>query len=267
MEVFLLRLATLFIFAAINISATAQSSIAPLASYVGVYEYENNSRIDIISSKTNLFAVLDEAKYKLPRTATDTFANGAGEPILFHRDTSGNVINFEEHGHLYRRLSSEPSMAARNLSSPRPNGDLTYSYKIPADRHDGIAVGDIAKSDLGGDTAAKIAAGILNETWSDIHSVLLYQHGVLVYEEYFYGYDWNHPHQLRSATKSIVSTLAGIALDQHVITSVNEPVLPHMSYAAYDNPDPRKANITLRDLLTMRSGLACNDHDSKSPGN
>ena len=96
---------------------------------------------------------------------------------------------------------------------------------------------------------------------------MLYQHGNLVYEEYFYGYDWQHPHQLRSATKSIVSTLAGIALDQHAISSVNEPVLAHMTYEHYENADPRKAKITLRDMLTMQSGLACNDHDSKSPGN
>jgi CubicO group peptidase (beta-lactamase class C family) len=228
---------------------------------------KNGACIDMIAGKTNLFAVLDEAKYKLPATGPDTFANGAGQPVIFRRDAAGKVTGFEEHGHLYRRLSSTPSEDARNLSSPRPHGNQSYSYEVPTDRHDGIAVGDIARSDLGAEAAARIAAGILDETWNDIHSVLLYQHGVLVYEEYFYGYDWNHPHQLRSATKSVVATLAGIALDQHAIASVNEPVLPHMAYSAYENADPRKAHITLRDMLTMQSGLACNDHDSQSPGN
>jgi CubicO group peptidase (beta-lactamase class C family) len=250
----------------LTFNAIAQTSPTPLANYNGVYEYENNSRIDIISGK-DLFAVLDEAKYKLPHTTGDTFLNGAGQPVIFHRDAAGTVTGFEEHGHFFRRLSPTPSAAARDLARPRPDGDLSYSYKVPADRNDGIAVGDIAKSDLGPDAAAKIAAGILNESWSDVHSVLLYQHGRLIYEEYFYGYDWQHPHQLRSATKSVVSTLAGIALDQHVISSVNEPVLAHMKYESYENADPRKAKITLRDMLTMQSGLACNDHDNASPGN
>ena len=40
-----------------------------------------------------------------------------------------------------------------------------------------------------------------------------------------------------------------------------------MSCTSYDNPDPRKSKITLRDMLTMQSGLACNDHDAASPGN
>ena len=260
------RLPALLFSAVLTLNATAQQSPAPLANYNGVYEYENNTRIDMISGK-DLFAVLDEAKYKLPHADGDTFLNGAGQPIIFRRDAAGSVTGFEERGHFYRRLSPRPSAAALDLASPRPNGDLSYSYNVPTDRHDGLAVGDIAQSDLGADAAAKIAAGILNETWSDVHSVLLYQHGKLVYEEYFYGYDWQHPHQLRSATKSIVSTLAGIALDQHAISSVNEPVLAHMQYKSYDNPDPRKAKITLRDMLTMQSGLACNDHDSKSPGN
>ena len=35
----------------------------------------------------------------------------------------------------------------------------------------------------------------------------------------------------------------------------------------FANPDPRKAKITVRDMMTMQSGLACNDHDNKSPGN
>jgi CubicO group peptidase (beta-lactamase class C family) len=260
------RLPGIFLFAVLAFNATAQTTPASLSSYNGVYEYEGNTKIDMISGK-DLFAVLDESKYKLPHAGGDTFLNGAGQPVTFRRDAAGDVTGFEEHGHFYRRLSPKPSAAALYLASPRPNGDLSYSYKAPADRHDGLAIGDIAQSDVGADAAAKIAEGILNETWSDVHSVLLYQRDKLVYEEYFYGYDWQHQHQLRSATKSVVATLAGIAIDRHAISGVNEPVLPHMKYTSYENPDLRKAKITLRDMLTMQSGLACNDHDNKSPGN
>jgi hypothetical protein len=211
--------------------------------------------------------VVDESKYKLRRVDGDAFLNGAGQPVTFRRGADGAVNGFEEHGHFHRRISNQPSSAAKALAVPRANGDTAYTYSVPIDRRDGLAVGNIAGSDLGTDAAGKIAEGILNQTWDDVHSVLLYQHGKLIYEEYFYGYDWQRQHQLRSATKSVVSTLAGIAIDRHDIPSVNEPVLPHMKYAGYLNPDPRKAKITLRDMLTMQSGLACNDHNDKSPGN
>jgi len=251
----------------LTISATAQPPApSPLPDYRGHYEYEGQSTIDIIA-KGDLFAILDEAKYRLPSSGTDTFLNGAGDKIVFHRDGKGVVTGFKEHNHFYRRLSSEASPEALDLFYPRRNGDINYAYQVPVDRHDGIPVGDIEESDLGRDAANTIARGILDGTWNDVHSVLLFQHGKLVLEEYFYGYDWQHQHQLRSATKSVVATLAGIAIDQHAIPSVNEPVLPHMKYASYDNPDPHKSNITLRDLLTQQSGLACNDHDNKSPGN
>jgi CubicO group peptidase (beta-lactamase class C family) len=265
-EVFLPNRFFFVIFGLLVLSGMGQVAPAPLSIYVGQYEYEGSTTIDLIAGK-DLFAVLDEAKYKLRRVVGDAFLNGAGQPVTFRRGADGSVNGFEEHGHFHRRISLQPSPAAMALAAPRAHGDTAYTYRVPIDRGDGLAVGNIAQSDLGADGAAKIAEGILNQTWDDVHSVLLYQHGKLIYEEYFYGYDWQHPHQLRSATKSVVSTLAGIAIDQLAIPSLNEPVLPHMKYAGYLNPDPRKARITLHDMLTMQSGLACNDHDDKSPGN
>jgi len=73
----------------------------------------------------------------------------------------------------------------------------------------------------------------------------------------------------RSATESVVSALVGAAVDRGALGGVAELVLPRLPYgglAAYAHPDPRKARITLGDLLTMRPGLACDDHDGRSPG-
>ncbi len=132
--------------------------------------------------------------------------------------------------------------------------------------HDGIAVGDIAHSDLGVGVANDLVRSILDGTYKDVHSVLLYQHGKLVLEEYFYGYSAGRTQQLRSATKTVVSTLAGIAIDRGAIPGVDERVLPQMIYVNYGHPDPRKAAMTLGDFLSMSSGLDCNDHSSTSPG-
>lgn len=75
------------------------------------------------------------------------------------------------------------------------------------------------------------------------------------------------PPDLRSVTKSITALLIGIAIDRGEIPSVDArlvDLLParHELLAR----DPLKATVTVRHLLTMRSGLDCNDWDPDSPG-
>lgn len=72
---------------------------------------------------------------------------------------------------------------------------------------------------------------------------------------------------LRSATKSITALLVGIALERGHIPSLRSRVaelLPDLRAAL--EKDPRKAAITVEDLLTMRSGLDCDDWNTASPG-
>lgn len=77
----------------------------------------------------------------------------------------------------------------------------------------------------------------------------------------------NWPPDLRSATKSITALLIGIAIDQGAIPSVQSKVMDLLpTRRRIFEQDPRKAAMTLEDLLTMRSGLDCNDWDPKSPG-
>ena len=147
----------------------------------------------------------------------------------------------------------------------RPRG-VIYHYKPPLDRRDGIATGEIAKTPLGIATAQQIVAKIANGTYPGVHSVLLYQGGKLVMEEYFYGYDADRQQQLRSATKSVVSALAGIAIDRGDLT-LDAKALDILKLAKFANPDPRKAKITVEDFLTMSSLLECDDENSFSRGN
>jgi CubicO group peptidase (beta-lactamase class C family) len=71
---------------------------------------------------------------------------------------------------------------------------------------------------------------------------------------------------MRSLTKSVISLLAGAAADRGMLRA-DAPALALLGYPAYQNPDPRKATVTLTDLLSHRSGLACDDRDADSPGN
>jgi CubicO group peptidase (beta-lactamase class C family) len=76
---------------------------------------------------------------------------------------------------------------------------------------------------------------------------------LLVYERYFGGADRQTRQTSFSVAKSFVSALIGIAIDEGLIGSVTDPVtvyLPELS-----ERDPRFERITLRDLLTMSSGI------------
>jgi CubicO group peptidase (beta-lactamase class C family) len=75
----------------------------------------------------------------------------------------------------------------------------------------------------------------------------------LVYERYFGGADRRTRQTSFSVAKSFVSTLVGIAIDEGLIGSVTDPVTRYLPELAAR--DPRFARITLRDLLTMSSGI------------
>jgi CubicO group peptidase (beta-lactamase class C family) len=239
-----------------------------LSDYVGTYADPSGRPVEVVAGD-ELFAVQDEAEYRLHPSGIDEFTIGGGQKITFPRDTNGKVTGYEQSGKFRARISLTVTAASAALAHPRPAGENRpedYRYHAPADLHDGIAVGNISESEMGVATANAIVRAVLDGTYKSVHSVLLYQHGRLVMEEYFYGYSVERPHQLRSASKSVVSALAGIAIDRGAISGVNEPVLPHMSYKSYANPDPRKSAMTLGNFLSMSSGLDCNDHSSDSPG-
>jgi CubicO group peptidase (beta-lactamase class C family) len=250
------------------LTANVFAQTPPLSDYAGTYAYGPGTTVEIVAG-SELYALLDDAKYKLPAVRVDVFKNGGGQEIRFHRDAKGRVTDFEEAGVSHARISDTVKSESQALMRPRPAGKDSpedYRYHPAADMKDGISIGDIAQSDLGVATANAIVRGILDGTYKDVHSVLLFQHGHLVMEEYFYGYTAARTHQLRSATKSVVSALAGIAIDRGAIPGADEPVVPHLPYTSYGNPDPRKAKITLGNFLSMSPGLDCNDHSDNSPG-
>jgi CubicO group peptidase (beta-lactamase class C family) len=74
-----------------------------------------------------------------------------------------------------------------------------------------------------------------------------------VYQRYFGDSDRQTLQTSFSVAKSFVSTLVGIAIDEGLIESVEHPVTDYLPELAAR--DPRFERITLRDLLTMSSGI------------
>lgn len=115
-------------------------------------------------------------------------------------------------------------------------------------------------------SVAAMEQAIQSGQYQKIGSVLVEQDGRMVYEHYFEG-DAASLRDTRSATKSITSVLIGIAIEEHKIFSVSASLLHFFPRRRMQNPDPRKAKITLEDLLTMSSSLECDDWNDFSRGN
>lgn len=119
---------------------------------------------------------------------------------------------------------------------------------------------------MDGDRLAAMEAAIVAGEFQQITSVLIAHEGKLVFERYFDG-DEQTRRNTRSATKTVASILAGIAIAQGKLDNAQVPLLPLLARPAPDNPDPRKAKITLEDVLTMSSPLECDDWNQWSRGN
>jgi len=140
-----------------------------------------------------------------------------------------------------------------------------YTYSVPKSLDDNLICGDINDTDIDKEMVIQFIKDIKNGVHGDIHSVLIYRKGKLVMEEYFAmngkfsGSFVNDvfrskTHHLASTTKGIFSILCGIAIDQGFIPDVNEPIFKYLSY--YNNSfSSEKNEISIKDLLTMRSGL------------
>jgi len=230
------------------------------AQYNGTYEYNNPATLEISTSPKDqqLYAIINGSKYLLRTCNRDTFLNNGNQQVIFHR-LNNKITGYTVEGHTYRRINNIVTYQwqARKTSK--------YTYHIPADKQDGLTPGSLITSGLDTARIRTLITRIIDGTYPDVHSILLIKDGKLILEEYFYNYTENTPHQLRSATKSFSSAMAGIAIQKGLIHSVQEKVLSF--FPEYNITDSMKAAITLRDLMTQQSGFACNDTDPNSPGN
>ena len=79
--------------------------------------------------------------------------------------------------------------------------------------------------------------------------------GQLLLERYFNGARATIPANIKSASKSVISALVGIAIDRSIIPGVKTPISNYFPDLLAAGADVSKRAITIEDLLTMRSGL------------
>lgn len=116
---------------------------------------------------------------------------------------------------------------------------------------------------------AEMEKRISKDSLPNTHSVLVSKNGKTVYENYFHGYNADVPHDLRSASKSISSSIVGIAKDQSLFAAVGQSVFDFLPKKYQTQKDSLKSKISIESLLTMSSGLDATDYgidaNPKSP--
>jgi CubicO group peptidase (beta-lactamase class C family) len=207
----------------------------------------------------------------LKRLSEGVFADRAGSRVVFERGETGRVSGYRFHQekatNFFRRIA-DAELPETMWYARRSPGNAPYQFtaSMPQDLKDGLDVGSLQDAGLNVALIGKMVEQIANETHKNVDSVLLIKKGKLVLEEYFYQFDRDKLHQLRSATKSVVSALVGIALDKKLIASKEEKVVSFFPEYAIKNLSAEKRAITVEHLLACVSGLACEDGNPKSPG-
>lgn len=240
-------------------------SYRELKSYEGLYEFVNHATLKIAASPkdTVLYAVIGKSNYPLISLAKDVFLNVAKDKIVFYRSKDDRIAGYISGKDTFRLLSRDvlfPEQMWYTRLAP------FYTYHPPENLDDGLPAGDVSQSGLDISLLDTMMKRIISDAYQNIHSILIIKDGKLIFEEYFYDYTKDSLQELRSATKSFISALTGIAIAKQYIKSKNEKVLPYFPEYSVRNMSPLKKEITIENMLANTSGLDCDISNEKSAG-
>ncbi|MEM9302078.1 MAG: serine hydrolase [Pseudomonadota bacterium] len=92
------------------------------------------------------------------------------------------------------------------------------------------------------------------EALAPLNSLLIWHADSLVVEEYFRGMSRERSFNIKSASKSVLSALVGIAVEDGHLEELDQP-LHTLLPEAFEGEDEAKKAITLEHALKMRTGL------------
>lgn len=100
------------------------------------------------------------------------------------------------------------------------------------------------------------------ENMDNLRSLIIGTPDSVYYEWYVNGSNPERAHNMKSASKGIISALYGIALEEEWIESLDIPVAEFLPEYFDESMPAEKFDITLEDMLTMRSGLESTSFNS-----
>ena len=125
-------------------------------------------------------------------------------------------------------------------------GQLTHAQSAPGTRTD--------RSDA---SLPRSVVQVLEdaETLEPLQAAIVALDGEIVAERGYRGHTTTGSTNIKSASKSIISGLVGIAIDKRVLDGTDQPIAPLLADDLPADPDPRINEITIGNLLSMQAGL------------
>ncbi len=103
------------------------------------------------------------------------------------------------------------------------------------------------------------------ENAAPLNSLIISFEGSIIAEHYFRGMSPDLQVNVKSVSKTIMSAMIGIAVQEGFISSLNQRVADLLPVYFNDQTDPGKREITIKNLITMRAGLEGTSFDNYNP--
>lgn len=145
------------------------------------------------------------------------------------------------------------AVAALLIVVPACSGEGAGQSRSDGPAGERAATAAVARS-VGLDSALVAEAYARAAELPRLHSLLVARHGELMREEYFRG-DADDRANIKSASKSIISALVGIAIADGYLQGLDQPVAPFFPEYVDSTADARLATVTIAHLLSMQAGL------------
>ncbi len=107
------------------------------------------------------------------------------------------------------------------------------------------------------EASAEAVAAILEraEVLEPLKAAVVCRDGRMIAERGYRGHTPGDPTNIKSASKSVVSAMVGIAIDKGLLEGPDQNIAPLLRAELPADPDPRLEQITIGNLLSMQAGL------------
>jgi len=141
------------------------------------------------------------------------------------------------------------------------NDDLNQSFDsyTPLNIEDGLEISNPEEESMDSEALISLYEDVyLDENLWSLRSLLVFRNNKLVSESYLKDNDdISNRHLIWSCTKQVMGILTGIAIEENIISSIDDPISNYFDQELSLHSD--KADISIHNLIRMQSGIDYNN--------